>query len=83
MAFLAANKQLDLQSLMTAADRGMTKAEGWYERRRPIQAIFIIAMALAGVAGVASASSPAARLARPIAADQRGGTDHFVFGGAA
>ena len=53
MAFLAANKQLDLQSLMTAAGRGMAKAEGWYERRRPIQAIFIIAMALAGVAGVA------------------------------
>jgi hypothetical protein len=53
MAFLAVNKQLDLQSLVTAVGRGMAKAEGWYERRRPIQAFFIIAMAGAGVVSVA------------------------------
>jgi hypothetical protein len=52
MVFLAVNKQLDLQSLMTAVGRDMAKAQGWYERRRPIQALFIIAMAGAGLVGL-------------------------------
>jgi hypothetical protein len=50
---LAINKQLDLQSLMTAVGRRTAKAEGWYEHRRPLQALFIVAMASAGVAGLA------------------------------
>jgi hypothetical protein len=52
MAFLAVNKQLDLQSLMTAIARDMAKAEGWYDHRRPVQALFIAALGGAGMIGL-------------------------------
>ena len=52
MAFLAINKQLDLQSLMTAIGRGTARAHGWYEHRRPAQTLFIAAMAGAGLIGM-------------------------------
>ncbi|WP_340109759.1 isopropylmalate isomerase [Pikeienuella sp. HZG-20] len=34
---LAVNKQLDLQSALTAAGRCVAKAQGWYGERRPFQ----------------------------------------------
>jgi len=52
LAFLAVNKQLDLQSLMTAMGRTIAKAQGWYEHRRPFQALFIAAIAGAGLIGM-------------------------------
>ena len=54
MVALALNKQLDLQSLLTAIGRCSAKAEGWYEQRRGFQQAFIIwlAMAAAGIGGV-------------------------------
>ncbi len=39
---LAINKQLDLQSAVTAAGRCLAQAQGWYEDRQAIQIIFII-----------------------------------------
>ena len=45
---LAVNKQLDLQSGLTAIARCLAQADGWYEDRRRVQLAFI-----AGVAGVA------------------------------
>lgn len=39
---LAINKQLDLQSAITAAGRCLSQAQGWYEDRRAFQMIFII-----------------------------------------
>lgn len=53
MAFLAVNKQLDLQSLLTAVGRCISRQQGWYEDRRAFQRGFIevllvlIAMVLA------------------------------------
>ena len=44
MAALALNKQLDLQSLLTAAGRCLAKEQGWYENRRIVQRDFIFAM---------------------------------------
>lgn len=41
MAFLAINKQLDLQSALTAAGRCAARAQGWYGDRRAVQAEFI------------------------------------------
>ena len=41
---LAVNKQLDLQSALTAAGRCMAQAQGWYEERRSVQVIFIVAI---------------------------------------
>lgn len=41
MALLAINKQLDLQSALTAAGRCLAKAQEWYGNRRAVQAEFI------------------------------------------
>lgn len=41
MLFLGINKQLDLQSLLTAVGRYYAKKEGWYEERHRIQIAFI------------------------------------------
>ena len=41
MAFLAVNKQLDLQSLLTAIGRCVARLQGWYGERRAFQRHFI------------------------------------------
>lgn len=46
MAFLALNKQLDLQTLLIAGGRCVARANGWYEDRRLLQRDFIIALAV-------------------------------------
>ena len=43
---LAINKQLDLQSAVTAAGRCLALAQGWYGQRRLLQLGFLIALAL-------------------------------------
>ncbi|WP_265501932.1 hypothetical protein [Paracoccus beibuensis] len=48
LAFLAINKQLDLQSAVTAAGKCLARAQGWYANRRIVQVAFI-AVLLAGV----------------------------------
>ncbi|KQI73362.1 hypothetical protein AN191_00165 [Loktanella sp. 5RATIMAR09] len=42
LVMLAVNKQLDLQSALTAAGRCLAKAQGWYEDRRTVQIAFIL-----------------------------------------
>lgn len=44
LAFLAINKQLDLQSLMTAIGRYMALQHGWYEDRHAVQRRFILGL---------------------------------------
>lgn len=44
MVFLAVNKQLDLQSLLTATGRCVAGLQGWYEDRRPFQRNVILAL---------------------------------------
>lgn len=46
MAALAVNKQLDLQSALTAAGRCLAQAQGWYDRRRPVQIGFLAGLAV-------------------------------------
>jgi hypothetical protein len=41
---LAINKQLDLQSALTAAARCLAEAQGWYKDRRFVQAAFILTL---------------------------------------
>lgn len=41
MLFLCVNKQLDLQSLLTAIGRCVSQLQGWYGERRPFQRNFI------------------------------------------
>jgi hypothetical protein len=45
LAFLAANKQLDLQIWVTATGRCVARAEGWYRDRRAVQATFVVVLA--------------------------------------
>ena len=49
MAFLAVNKQLDLQTALTATGRCMARAQGWYDSRKIVQIAFIGGLVL-GVA---------------------------------
>jgi len=44
MLFLALNKQLDLQTAMTALGRCLAIAQGWYEGRRIVQSAFILSL---------------------------------------
>ncbi len=46
---LAINKQLDLQSALTAAGRCMAQAQGWYDNRRIVQFTFIILIVVIAV----------------------------------
>lgn len=47
---LGANKQLDLQSLLTQLARDSAKYHGWYDQRRPIQIAFIVMVICSGTA---------------------------------
>jgi flagellar biosynthesis protein FlhB len=44
--FLGINKQLDLQTLFTAAGRALARQQGWYVDRRKYQAVFIAVLIL-------------------------------------
>ena len=50
MIALGINKQLDLQSLFTAALKQFAKSTGWYEDRRVFQGIFIFSIGFFGLA---------------------------------
>lgn len=49
MLFLAVNKQLDLQTLLTMIGRCHAQLAGWYDDRRAVQKLFILAVAGGGV----------------------------------
>lgn len=51
LLFLAINKQLDLQSFLTAAGRCMAQLQGWYDSRRSIQFGFILGLITICVVG--------------------------------
>jgi len=46
MLLLGLNKQLDLQTQFTAMLREMARADGWYENRRSLQALFDLALGI-------------------------------------
>ncbi len=50
MAFLCANKQFDLQSLLTDIGREIARHGGWYEDRRKVQKGFVLAVLAGAVA---------------------------------
>lgn len=52
LLFLAINKQLDLQSLLTMVGRCHASLAGWYDTRRTVQRIFVLAVAAGGVASI-------------------------------
>jgi hypothetical protein len=60
MLALGINKQLDLQTMFTELGRTLAIDQGWYERRRAVQAIFVAMLLIGG----AVAAVAVARLAR-------------------
>ncbi len=52
MLGLGINKQLDLQSLLTAVGRCVAQTDGWYAERRAVQAAFIALLSVGGLLGV-------------------------------
>lgn len=56
LLFLAVNKQLDLQSYVTAVGRAVAREQGWYEARGNVQLAFILAVAATTVIMLALAT---------------------------
>lgn len=53
MAFLAVNKQLDLQSALTALGRCIAQRDGWYDERRPVQIAFLVVLGVCALLALA------------------------------
>jgi hypothetical protein len=53
MLVLGVNKQLDFQTLLIGVGRSAARGEGWYERRRLVQAAFVVALASSAIAAMA------------------------------
>jgi hypothetical protein len=53
LVFLGVNKQLDLQSALTALGRHLAHEQGWYDQRQDFQTVFIIIVAASGCAALA------------------------------
>ncbi len=69
MAALAVNKQLDLQSALTAMGRCVAQGQGWYDARRGVQALFTLAVGAVSLVGlVLLAATMRRHLARSWAA---------------
>lgn len=66
MALLCINKQLDLQTLLTAIGRTVAKAQGWYEQRRGVQWLFIQAIIVAGLVVAAALLLKTRRMRNPL-----------------
>ncbi len=66
LVLLGLNKELDLQSLLTDSARRLTHATGWYEQRRLLQALFLVALALGALAMVAVLAKWLQRSPRPV-----------------
>ena len=47
LAFLMFNKQLDLQSALTASGRCLAQSQGWYNERQVFQLLFIMGLLVA------------------------------------
>lgn len=52
LGFLAVNKQIDLQSLITITGRDLAFSQGWYHHRRKFQLALVVATLVGGVAGL-------------------------------
>jgi hypothetical protein len=66
MAFLAVNKQLDLQTLFTDIGRFEARAHGWYAQRHEYQLVFIGAVAVLGLIVILTLLRRARRASGPV-----------------
>jgi hypothetical protein len=79
LAALAINKQLDLQSLLTATGRSIAKAHHWYRDRRAMQVAFIGALVAAGAVGAFALCRTYNRVGPPLVAALAGTGVLFLF----
>lgn len=63
---LGINELLDLQALLTGLAKAHAQANGWYEGRRQVQYIFVIALAVVAVAATALLTWWTRRMPNPI-----------------
>lgn len=73
LVFLGINKQLDLQTWLTLTLRNAAIATGWYHDRRALQAVFVVLVAVTGMAGIVGLKRLAGRATRPILVALAGG----------
>ena|ERR1700690_3649999 len=66
LLFLGVNKQLDLQTALTEFARILARQQGWYERRRIVQVLFIASLFLAGALGACLLLVITRRLSRSL-----------------
>jgi hypothetical protein len=66
LVLLGFNKQLDLQTWFTLFFKHVALHEGWYEKRRPVQAVFIATVAVGGAASLAAMRALAGKTTRSI-----------------
>lgn len=66
LALLGLNKQLDLQSLLTAFGRELANSEGWYDRRRDVQKAFVAVVGVIGLLGAIVTSVKLGKASRQI-----------------
>lgn len=66
LALLGINELLDLQTLLTAIGKAHAQANGWYEGRRQVQYLFIVALTGAALIGAAMALWLTRRMAKPV-----------------
>jgi hypothetical protein len=64
LLFLGINKQLDLQSALTEIGRRLAHEQGWYDRRREVQALFVLLVTGIGCASLVGLGWVAYRASR-------------------
>lgn len=66
LLILGANKQLDLQTLVTTVGRDLAKSEGWYQYRRIAQVVFVGLLAVGAIAFLAAILAWARKAPRSV-----------------
>lgn len=79
LGLLAVNKQLDLQSLLTAVAREEARNGGWYDSRRWIQEVFILMLLAISTAAMAFLLYLTRRRGRPLRVAMLGITVLLLF----
>jgi len=72
LVLLGLSKQLQLQSLLTGTARYLAHYEGWYDHRRLVQGLFILALAVGGFLAISATLQWLRRSPFPIRATATG-----------
>lgn len=79
LLLLGINKELDLQSVLTESARELARSFGWYEQRRLLQGLFLLALAGAGMALIVALARRLRGSSPPVQAAAAGIVLLFAF----